>query len=318
VSGFGYRIAAGSAEKVGVADALGCTANLVWVHLNTTAEEAQAWLRDEAKLGDYLVDALTAQETRPRCEQHEAGAFLNLRGRTDEELDGSDALASARIWATKGRVISLTRKHLIALDAVERAVADGQVRDPGDLITAFATAITEDLDPEVAELGDSLDDCEERLDAEHVFELRRGVTRVRVQAINYRRFLAPQRAALEKLATLPGAWLADDDRLHVAAAADRAARMAEELEAIRERASLMHEWLTDLRAEQLDSRSLLIAIVALVFLPLTFITGVYGMNVEGLPFAHEPWAFWGVMGLCAAVAAAIVAYFMRRHWVRGG
>ena len=315
MSGFGYRITDGKAEKVEVKEALACEAELVWVHLNTNAEHAETWLREEAKLPNYLVDALTAQETRPRCEQYDAGGFLNLRGRSDEELDSSDMLASVRIWGAEGRVISLTRKHLIAIDAVEKEVANGEVRDPGDLIAAFATAITEDLDPEVADLGDSLDDCEEQLDADRVFELRKNVTRVRKQAITYRRFIQPQRAALEKLATLPGEWLQADDRLHLSGAADRAARMAEELEAIRERASLMHEALTDLRAEQLDSRSLVIAIAAMVFLPLTFITGVYGMNVEGLPYAHEPWAFWGVMALCVVVAAGIVGYFVQRHWV---
>ena len=318
MSGFGYRINDGKGEKVEIKEALSCDTQLAWVHLNTTAEHAQAWLRDEAKVPEYLVEALTAQETRPRCEQYQEGAFLNLRGRTDEEMDGSDMLASVRIWAIKGRVISLTRKHLIAVDTVEKEVAEGQVRDPGDLIAAFATAITEDLDPEVADLGDSLDDCEQQLDADRVFELRRGVTGARIAAINYRRFLAPQRAALEKLATLPGDWLQDDDRVHLAAAADRAARMAEELEAIRERASLMHEALTDLRAEQLDSRSLIIAIAAMVFLPLTFITGLYGMNVEGLPYAEEPWAFDAIMAACALIAAGIVVYFVRRHWIGRG
>lgn len=322
MSGFGYRVTgtAGEvkAEKVAVKETLTCSADLVWIQLNTNAEHAQAWLRDEAKLPEYLVEALTAQETRPRCEAFDHGAFVNLRGRTDEELDPGDALASVRIWASKGRVISLTRKHLIALDAVEKEVTAGRVRDPGDLIAAFATAITADLDPEVADLGDHLDDCEQQLGADKVFELRRGVTRVRVEAINYRRFLAPQRAALEKLATLPGEWLADDDRMHLSAAADRAARMAEELEAIRERASLMHEALTDLRAEQLDQRSLVIAIAAMVFLPLTFLTGLYGMNVEGLPFAKQPWAFDAIAAACGVIAVGITTYFVRQHWLRGG
>jgi zinc transporter len=318
MSGFGYRISEGRAEKVEVKEALGCTADFVWVHLNTNAEHAQAWLRDEAKVADYLVEALTAQETRPRCDAIDNGAFINLRGRTDEELDPGDALASVRIWAVKGRVISLTRKHLVAVDAVEKEVAGGHIHDPGDLIAAFATAITADLDPVVADLGDSLDDCEQQLDANKVFELRRGVTKVRIESINYRRFLAPQRTALERLSTLPGDWLAPDDRMHLSAAADRAARMAEELEAIRERASLMHESLTDLRAEQLDQRSLIIAIAAMVFLPLTFITGVYGMNVEGLPYAKSPWAFDAIMAGCAAIAVGITVYFVQRHWTRGG
>lgn len=317
MSGFGYRISGGKAEKIAIREALDCAAEFIWVHLSTTAEHAQEWLRDEARLEGYLVEALTAGETRPRCDAMGSGAFLNLRGRTREELDPSDMLASVRIWAEKGRVISVTRKHLIATDTVEDEVKNGKVCDPGDLITVFATAITNDLDPEVAELGDSLDDCEQRLDAEKVFELRRKVTRVRVEAINYRRFLAPQRAALEKLAQLSGDWLGDDDRVHLSGAADRAARMAEELEAIRERASLMHEALTDLRAEQLDSRSLIIAIAAMVFLPLTFITGLYGMNVKGLPYAEEPWAFDVIAGACTVIAMGIVIYFVRRHWLRG-
>jgi zinc transporter len=111
-------------------------------------------------------------------------------------------------------------------------------------------------------------------------------------------------------------WLADDDRLHIREAADRFARMAEELEAVRERAALLHEQLTDLRAEEIDQRGLLISIVAFIFLPLTFITGLLGMNVKGIPYADEPWAFWGVVGVCILIGVVVLAWFARRHWLR--
>lgn len=84
-----------------------------------------------------------------------------------------------------------------------------------------------------------------------------------------------------------------EDRLHLREAADRFARMVEELEAVRERAALLHEQQTDLRAEMVDRRSLAIAVVAFIFPPLTFVTGLLGMNVEGIPFAAIRWAFWG-------------------------
>lgn len=317
MSGFAYRINDARAERVEIADALAGAAELVWVHLNTTTEHAQAWLREEAELEDYVVDALTASETRPRCEQFHEGALLNLRGRSDEETTTTDPLASVRIWAVRGRVYSATRKHLVATDAVEEEVRRSAVRDPGDLIAAYATAITADLDPVVAELGDSLDDCEEQIASGDIFKLRRKVTRVRVAAIGYRRFLQPQRAAVEKLAGLPGDWLHDDDRLHLNAAADRAARMAEELESIRERSGVMHETLTDLRAEQIDSRGLIISIAALIFLPLTFITGLYGMNVKGLPGADSPHAFDWITLACIGIAVGVLAFFAGRHWLRG-
>jgi len=295
-------------------DALHEQGDLVWVHLTTNDEAAEAWLKGEAKLSEYVIDALTAMETRPRCDPADQGALINLRGLSADQLAASDPLASIRMFAQRGRVFSVTRKHLNAIEPVCNLLRSGQIRDPGDLISELAAEITEELDPVVAELGDSLDMCEEQLSAEHAFVLRRLVNRVRVQAIGFRRFLFPQRTALEKLAALPGDWLNDDDRVHLAAAADRAARMAEELESIRERAALTHETLTDLRSEQIDQRSLLIAVAAMVFLPLTFITGLLGMNVDGIPYAHEPWAFWGVVLICVVIALAITAYFVRRSW----
>jgi zinc transporter len=85
---------------------------------------------------------------------------------------------------------------------------------------------------------------------------------------------------------------------------------------VRERAALLHEQLTDLRAEQLDQRALLISIVAFIFLPLTFITGLLGMNVEGIPYDDRPWAFWGVVGFCLVIGLIVLGWFARRHWLR--
>ena len=315
MNGFGYRVSGGKAESVPIEAALTCDDALVWVHLSSATEEASTWLAEQAKLDTHIVEALTATESRPRCEEFSHGALVNLRGRAKEEMSQSDPLASVRIWATKGRVFSVSRAHLIATDAVVAAVSAGTVSDPADLIAAYATAITTDLDPVVAALGDSLDDCEEQLSAERIFDLRKNVSRVRVQAIGYRRFLNPQRDALERLGALPGDWLEADDRVHLAAAADRAARMAEELESIRERSAVMHDALSDLRAEQLDARGLVISIVAMMFLPLTFVTGFYGMNVK-LPGAESPHAWQWITLACVLIVVVVLGFFLRRHWFR--
>lgn len=316
MSDFAYRVGADSVDTLTPLKAIAETKALVWVHLTNKEDETKTWLTDVARIPDFIVEALTATETRPRCDQIGEGAFLNLRGRSTETMSMSDPLASVRIWAVAGRVISVARLPLPAIDLVIASVETGLIRDPGDLIAEFAAAITADLDPEVADLGDVLDDCEADLDANRIFQLRREVTKVRVKSIGYRRFLSPQRAAIEKLAALPIAWLEDEDRMHLSAAADRAARMAEELESIRERSALMHEALTDLRAEQIDQRSLILSAVALVFLPLTFLTGLLGMNVQGIPYANQPWAFQGVVWVSIGMALAITGYFFRRHWFR--
>ncbi len=316
MSGFAYVVGRSGVRKTSPEDAITARRGFIWIHLTSRDEEVQHWLSATAQLDRFVIDALTALETRPRCEQVNGGAVLNLRGMTHAAMASSDPLASIRLYAEGDRVISVTRLPLDALDAARRAVEARTILDAGDLIAALASSITEQLDPQVADLGDSLDDCEEQIDARNAFELRRKVNTARRAAIGYRRFLYPQRVALESLATLPVRWLSDEDRLHISAAADRAARMAEELESIRERAALIHETLTDLRAELIDQRSLVIAVAAMIFLPLTFITGLFGMNVKGIPYDDHPWSFWTITGFSVAVAALVTIYFVRRHWFR--
>jgi len=261
------------------------------------------------------ANALVASETRPRCDEIDDAALINLRGPALDTMQDSDGLVSIRLWVEGGRVTSASRHRLAALGKVEALMRAGRLTDGGDFVAALAQAISTALDPEVADLGDQLDDCEGMLDGGNIYELRRKIARIRSQAIILRRFVAPDRDALAAMAQLEFDWIAKEDRLHLREAADRFARMAEELEAVRERAALLHEQLTDLRAEMIDQRSLGIAVVAFIFLPLTFITGLLGMNVEGIPGASEPWAFWGVVGFCVLVGLAVAGWFVWSHWL---
>ncbi len=292
-------------------------APFLWRHLDANAPDARNWLSTQSGIPPTAVRALIATETRPRTERFDGGALINLRGLgTDPETD-LDPLVSIRLWAAAGLVVSVTYRELAGLDALREDMKAGRLRDPGDLVSMLAVHITERLDPHVAQLGDTIDDCEERLSASEAFALRRVIGRTRSDAIIYRRFVSPQRQALEALAALECGWLDDLDRVHLRDVADRFARMAEELESIRERAALLHEQLTDLRAELIDTRTLVLSVVALVFLPLTFLTGLLGMNVAGIPFAQEPWAFWGVILVSVLVAAGIGGYFVRARWFTG-
>lgn len=313
----GFVLIDGQPSEIGFAEAAAAfgTAQFVWLHLDGRIDEARAWLSQQADIPEVVFGALLAAETRPRSDTIGNGALVNLRSLGATPDDDPDPLVSIRFWAETGRTISLTFRSPLAFDPVVAHFLAGKIADGGDLVSEIAVNISAQLDPHIAAMGDALDDIETGLQGKRLPLLRREVNRVRSEAINYRRFVSPQRVALDRLASEPCDWLDEDDRLHLRDAADRFARMAEELESIRERAAIVHDELTDLRAEQLDSRSLLISIVAFVFLPLTFLTGLLGMNVEGIPYAKEPWAFWGVVLLCVLVGIIVIGYFVRRRWI---
>lgn len=285
----------------------------VWLHVEGVGRNGTPDLPVFLPL--LAANALLANETRPRCDEIEDAALINLRGNALRPTQDSDRLVSIRLWVEGNRVTSVTRNPIAALARVEQAMRAGKLMDGGDFVAALAQAISIELDPEVAQLGDQLDDCEAEIENAEIYALRRRIAALRSQAIALRRFVAPDRDALASMAQLPFTWISKEDRVHLRDAADRFARMAEELEAVRERAALLHEQLTDLRTEQIDRRSLAIAVVAFIFLPLTFVTGLLGMNVAGIPFADNAWAFWGVVGFCLAIGALVGGWFAVRQWL---
>ena len=310
----------GIVSEIGPAEvAQASGSGFVWLHVEGIGHQPApgAAMSLPGYVPAMAANALVASETRPRCDEVDEAALINLRGTAADTMQDSDGLVSIRVWVEGRRVTSVSRHRLAALPKVETAMRAGRLIDGGDFVAVLAQAISTELDPQVAALGDELDDCEGMLDDGNIYELRRKIARIRSQAIVLRRFVAPDRDALSAMAQLEFEWISKEDRLHLREAADRFARMAEELEAVRERAALLHEQLTDLRAEMIDQRSLAIAVTAFIFLPLTFVTGLLGMNVEGIPFAASPWAFWGVLGFCLAIGTTVMGWFAWKQWLDG-
>ncbi len=153
----------------------------VWLHAEGVGHQG-AW-GDTLALPDYVpqmaANALVASETRPRCDDVDGGALINLRGTAADVMQDSDGLVSIRVWVEGTRVTSVSRHALAALPKVEAAMRAGRLLDGGDFVAALAQAISVQLDPQVAELGDELDDCEGMLDGGNIYELRRKIARRR-------------------------------------------------------------------------------------------------------------------------------------------
>ena len=290
--------------------------SLTWVHLDLAEADDTAWLAARDDIPDTARGALLSRETRPRTEFMDGGAIINLRGLGLTPDDDPDPLSSLRFWAEDGHVVSASFRNSASQGPVESAFGTGRITTAGGIIAEFARDMANRLDPQVAALGDHVDFCESRLEGRRVHVIRRKVASSRSQAIAFRRFVVPQIHALDALSDANPSWVNDDDRLKLREALDRSARMAEELESVRERSALIADELTDLRAEQMNQRGLLVSIVALVFLPITFVTGLFGMNVEGIPINSHPQAFWIIAGFCVGVSLALIAWFIRAHWLR--
>jgi len=287
----------------------GKTNTFTWVHLNRTAPEAIAWLND-AGLDGFVVDALTAEETRPRLSVHGDCALLYLRGVNLNPGAEPEDMISIRIWIEPKRVISTVLRRLTAVDDLREAIKRKQAPvSPGDLIAKLALRLADRAEPTVATLNEQIDALEEQVPEGLVSASRNKLADVRRSAIVMRRYMVPQRDALSSLEIEDFVWLKERHRHRLREATERITRLGEELDAIRDRAQVVHDQIMDMRSETMNRQMLVLSIVAAVFLPLGLLTGLLGINVAGIPGSDNPWAFLIVCGLLVAVGAGQIWLF---------
>jgi zinc transporter len=145
--------------------------------------------------------------------------------------------------------------------------------------------------------------------------LRAELGQLRRKTAAIRRYLAPQRDALDRLYRTPGDLLSSEEANELREQADRITRYLEDLDLARERAVVLQEEMLGQMAQEQNSRMYLLSVVAAVFLPLTFVTGLLGMNVAGLPGTQTQSSFWVSLLLMVGLGVVLVVYFKWKKWI---
>ncbi len=184
----------------------------------------------------------------------------------------------------------------------------------GEFIAELADGLIGRMADVLGALGEGLDSVEEEVAGTPEAQ-RAALIDLRRQSIALRRYLSPQRDALARLSTERISWLGERERLQLREVLDRTTRYVEDLEAARERAAVTQEALANRLAEQLNSRMYALSVVAGVFLPLSFLTGLLGINVAGIPGAETWWAFAAVCGSLGLLTIGEVLLFRRLGWL---
>ena len=283
-----------------------------WIHLNYSDESHQKWLREESGLDVLTCDALVAVETRPRLLRTDGSVLIILRGINLNPGADPDDMVSLRIWVDKNRVITLRSRRLFSIQEIRKQLLDGKgPRSPGALLSAIASSLLGLQAIVVNNLEEEVDDIESSMVANAGYSLRSRISEFRRQAIALRRYIAPQREVLTRFFYEEIEWLADRQRARMREAGEQQTRLVEELDAARERASVVHEELNGRLSEQMNRNMYVLAVVTGVFLPLGLLTGLLGINVGGMPGVENPYAFWIVCAVLAVVAAVMIMVFRR-------
>lgn len=288
----------------------------LWLHLDYEDPESQQWLEQHSGLNELAVSALVTPETRPRSLNRGDNLLLALRGINKTPGDKPDDMVSVRIWTDGRRVISTRRRQLIPTrDVVEELAAGTGPRNAAELLVTWIDRIVGHMNETVDSFEDQVLGHEECLLDGETAGVRLHLAQLRKQTITIRRYLSPQREAMNRLVNENLSWLTEFNRLQLREINDRLMRHIEDIDEIRERAAVAQDELATRVSEQLNQRSYLFTLVATIFLPLGFFTGLMGINVGGMPGVENGAAFWIVVGICLGITAGLALALRLKRWL---
>lgn len=289
---------------------------VTWIHLDVNDEASRSWLEEHSHVEPMIVDALLADETRPRSFSTHHGLLVVLRGVNTNPGQDPEDMVSVRVWIERNRIISTRRRRLLSIIDIQELLKEGiGPESAGGFLSIVVTKLADRIGDFIDDIETRVGEAEAKMATQDQTQFRQMITTLRHQIASVRRFLAPQRDALDRLYRQPGDWLSEADIRDLRDEADRITRYLEDLDLAREQTMVLREEFLGMLAQEQNARMYVLSVVAAIFLPLTFITGLLGMNVGGLPGLNSSSGFVVSLVLMVVAAVGLLVFFRAKKWL---
>lgn len=286
-----------------------------WLHLNYTHRKSAEWLQSTTQIPDAVRDALAGDSMRPRVSRLGDGFMIVLRSVNHNSDARRDQLLVMRVFINDKLIVSTRRRKVSAVDEVLTDLQNGNgpidcgswLVDICDALTDHTSEFIEDLHDKIIELEDAL--LDQRMPARGELGL------LRKQLIVMRRYMAPQRDVYARLASEKLAWMDDSERRRMQEIADRLGRGLDDLDAGVARTAILADEVASAMAESMNRRTYTMSLMAMIFLPATFLTGLFGVNLGGIPGGEWRYGFSIFCLLLVALAVGVAGYLRKRRWL---
>jgi zinc transporter len=290
--------------------------DLGWLHLDADDPDTRPWAEQNLDFIDpNALSALLAETTRPRIATRDGGVLVILRAINAGAGAAAEDMVSIRLWVDPARIVSLSRREIVELDEIAEEVGRGEgPQTAGAFLAALAGRLNDRIEDLLSEISAEVDTVEDAVSDAASASIRSRVTATRQRLIAFRRHIAPQRDAVDRLMLSRAAVLSEADVHALIESYDRLTRLIEEADTLRDRLSVARDELQSALSERLNRNLYLLSVITVIFLPLGFLTGLMGINVAGLPGAETPAAFWIFVAILVAVLAAQLLWLRWRRW----
>jgi magnesium transporter len=262
-----------------------------------------------------MEDALNVPQ-RPKAERYDTHFFIVLRiiRGTSEIEEEQISIFFGADWVVSVR----ERDGTDTFGAVREAIrhARGRVRGAAADYLAYllVDAIVDGYFPVLDALGDRMEALQDEAIAQPTQATLIQIQRLRHGILILRRAVWPVREEIGVLQRDDSGLIANETKVFLRDAYDHAVQALDMIESLREGAASVMEVYLSAQNQRLNQVMKVLTVIATLFIPLTFIASIYGMNFDFMPELHWRYGYLWALGLMAVCSVAMAAYFKRRGW----
>ena len=287
----------------------------VWMHLDYSSPHAYEWIKTSPLLPDGVQDSLQGDSSRPKLVKANGGMLLTLRCINATEGQRPDQMVALRFYISERIIVSTRRRRVPAVEEIMQDLAKNMgPLNTADWLVDLCEHITEQAGDFIDELQEKIAVLEEHLLSERTMD-RVDLADIRRQLIVSRRYLAPQRDLFSRLANEKVGWLELDDLRRLQEIADRLGRWLEDLDSSIARTSLLADEMNARLTEAMTRRTYIMSIMAMVFLPATFLTGLFGVNLGGIPGGQSDTGFFMFVTTLVTLIVCLAVWLRLHKWL---
>jgi magnesium transporter len=293
---------------------------VVWVNVDGLGDaEVLKALGEAFGIHKLALEDVVNVHQRDKVEPYEEHLFIVARMANLPE----DTLATEQVSLFLGAnyVVTFQEREGDCLDPVRDRIRQGKGRirkaGPDYLAYAILDAIVDHYFPILEAYGERLDHLEDEIMEEPTRATLARVHRTKRELLSLRRAAWPKREALSTLLREPSPLVSPETGVYLRDCYDHAVQILDITETYRELGSgLVDAYLSNV-SNRMNEIMQVLTIIATIFIPLTFLAGIYGMNFSYMPETQWRWGYFAAIGVMAAIAVGLVLFFRRRGWLGG-
>jgi magnesium transporter len=263
------------------------------------------------------LEAAVNAPVRPRSEIHESHHLIVARMVRLEEK-GKILREQITLLIGERHLITIQERHGDVFDPVRRRIRAGprfRGHGPDYLAYALLDAVIDGYYPVLEALGERLEELEQRILLSSAQDAVAEVYQTRRELLGIRRAVYPQREVVASLMRDDSPFIGREVQVHLRDCYEHAIQISDVIETYREIAGSLVELNMSILSNRMNRVMQVLTLIASVFIPLTLIAGIYGMNFEHMPELELRWGYPAALLAMAGIGFGMVLYFRHRGWI---